>query len=602
MKMAQGDHKVFADGSGDNCFGPFTKPNEIHINGKNQSIIQSFYQFDEEENIAKLIWKESITSCLGMFCNCGHILEINLTHFNTSLVTDMRIMFQQCYLLTSVDFSNVDTSQVTSFNGMFQYCYSLISLDLSSFETSRSTGFGCMFSNCKSLRELSISNFKTQNVLSMDKMFENCFSLTFLNFENINMNKVKNNEKMFFNCTNLEYVNLRNYKQSIILGNSYFFNESPKNLVVCTEDANLVNIIESHDCNIVNCLDDWYNYKKNIYPEDDECTDDCTLTNFRYEYNYICQLNCPKGTYNNNYKCEYCHPDCEECEGNYTINNSNCTSCSNPEKALKFGNCVDKKECLRNTYYNNILQQDICKCDLEQCFTCSLESLKKNLCTKCEEGNYPIYDDKYEYYPYLNCSNSPEGYYLDNKDAVYKLCFLSCRTCDQSGNETQHNCIECKYDYSFEILIGIKKNCYVNCSFYHYYDSGISYCTKNKECPKEFDKLLDDKNECVSNCTKDDYYKFEFRNHCYKECPSNSILRKNNTELEGFSLDKKYFCKPICFEEAPFEIIHTQECLKNCPMKYIIDKSCILNFQNPKTEEKKGKEEDAINNKDEKEE
>ena len=61
-------------------------------------------------------------------------------------------------------------------------------------------------------------------------------------------------------------------------------------------------------------------------------------------------------------------------------------------------------------------------------------------------------------------------------------------------------------------------------------------------------------------------------------------MRKNITELEGFSLDKKYFCKPICYEEAPFEILYTQECVKNCAVKYIIDKSCILNFQSPKSE------------------
>ena len=81
----------------------------------------------------------------------------------------------------------------------------------------------------------------------------------------------------------------------------------------------------------------------------------------------------------------------------------------------------------------------------------------------------------------------------------------------------------------------------MNCSFYHYYDSGISYCTKSNECVNEFDKLIEDKSECVSNCTKDDQYKFEVRKHCYKECPSNSTLRKNITELEGFSIDKKIF-------------------------------------------------------------
>ena len=106
---------------------------------------------------------------------------------------------------------------------------------------------------------------------------------------------------MFLNCNNLEYVNIRNYKPSKKLGSSYYFNESPKNLVVCTEDKDLIDIIKSHDCNIVNCLDNWSNYRKKINKENDTCTDNCYLTSYKYEYNYECYPNCKIGTYNNNY-------------------------------------------------------------------------------------------------------------------------------------------------------------------------------------------------------------------------------------------------------------------------------------------------------------
>ena len=73
-------------------------------------------------------------------------------------------------------------------------------------------------------------------------------------------------------------------------------------------------------------------------------------------------------------------------------------------------------------------------------------------------------------------------------------------------------------------------------------------------------------------------------NHCIKECPYNSTLRKNIKELEGFNIDKKYFCKPICNEESPFEILYTQVCVKNCDINSIIDKTCILNLEGLKTE------------------
>ena len=47
--------------------------------------------------------------------------------------------------------------------------------------------------------------------------------------------------------------------------------------------------------------------------------------------------------------------------------------------------------------------------------------------------------------------------------------------------------------------------------------------------------------------------------------------------------------KPVCDEQESFEKILTQECVKNCPIKELNDKSCILNFI---TENKDGKKED----------
>ena len=106
------------------------------------------------------------------------------------------------------------------------------------------------------------------------------------------------------------------------------------------------------------------------------------------------------------------------------------------------------------------------------------------------------------------------------------------------------------------------------------------------------------------NCTKDNYYKYEFGRHCYEEYPLNSTERKNSTELDFFSLDKQYFCKPIFSEATSFEIKYAQECMKNCPVKNIIDKSCILKYLIVKIEKKEEEEnkEETVEKKDEKEE
>ena len=705
MKMAKGRNKVYSDSR---CSPNFEPPSEVWIKGEKKIPVTSFYTFNDLETFVKLVWNIPVTTCECMFSDCGHILEMNLTYFNTSQVNNMQSMFYNCALLTSIDLSNLDTSNVENMGNMFKDCQSLISLDVTNFVTSKLINIGTMFKNCISLTSLDISNFNTEKVTHIDNLFNGCRNLTSINLSNFNTSKVINMTKMFydcisltsvdisnfdtslvtdmsevfyncilltsinisnfkttnvqfidnmfhgceslkiidfsnfdstsvtkmndmfFNCGDLEYINFKNYNSDKTL-DSNFFKGTPKNFVLCTESDYLINIIENPECTIVNCDDNWNDFRKKININDGNCIDDCTKTEYQYEYNFKCFQNCLNGTYNNNYICEDCHPDCRECEG---PNNTNCISCSSSDKFLKFGNCVDS--CKNDSYYyNETINQKICKCELDNCDTCSLESFNEKLCTSCKDGYYPIYDDKYDInYPFLNCSKSPEGYYLDI--SFYKLCYLSCKTCNISGNETQHNCIECKDGY-FSKYIDLYKNCYENDyntyqsnsivyqndsithqndsityqinydiykgdsnmyqSDYNDYNTNhfgaseeISNFTESiMKCLNDYDKIIEEKNKCISSCVEDDEYKFEFRKHCYKECPLNSTERNNSNELDKLSSDKKYFCKPICSKEEPFEIINIQKCVKNCDFKDIIYKSCILNVETNKEYEKEEK-------------
>jgi hypothetical protein len=160
-----------------------------------------------------------------------------------------------------------------------------------------------------------------------------------------------------------------------------------------------------------------------------------------------------------------------------------------------------------------------------------MESLNRGLCTLCHEesGFYPIYDLNSEYYPYLNCSTLLEGYYFDYENLTFKLCYLTCKSCNISGNETEHNCIECKNGYNYEENFELYKNCYYNCSYYYYFDenNNKSICTSNYKCPNNYDKLIEDKRECVFKCSKYQNYKYEFQKKCFSECPENSMVREN---------------------------------------------------------------------------
>ena len=83
---------------------------------------------------------------------------------------------------------------------------------------------------------------------------------------------------------------------------------------------------------------------------------------------------------------------------------------------------------------------------------------------------------------YINCYNqTPEGYYLDNN--FYKLCYHTCKTCNISGNKSNHNCIECNDNYPFIIKNENYLNCYENCSYYYYFDNEYNYyCTEDSSC------------------------------------------------------------------------------------------------------------------------
>ena len=102
----------------------------------------------------------------SMFFGCSGLTSLDLSHFDTSLVTNMASMFQNCSSLTSLDVSDWDTSKVTNMVGIFQNCSKLTSLDLSSWDTSKVTLISDMFSRCSNLNTLKWNNWKLSVTIS----------------------------------------------------------------------------------------------------------------------------------------------------------------------------------------------------------------------------------------------------------------------------------------------------------------------------------------------------------------------------------------------------------------------------------------------------
>ena len=87
----------------------------------------------------------NVTDMRSMFHNCTSLTSLDVSNFNTSKVTNMEYMFAGGSSSYKMNFTEIkgldkfDTSNVTDMNTMFQWCYKMITIDVSHFDTSKVT-------------------------------------------------------------------------------------------------------------------------------------------------------------------------------------------------------------------------------------------------------------------------------------------------------------------------------------------------------------------------------------------------------------------------------------------------------------------------------
>ena len=152
-------------------------------------------------------------------------------------------------------------------------------------------------------------------------------------------------------------------------------------------------------------------------------------------------------------------------------------------------------------------------------------------------------------------------------------CYNSCLNCLGNGNESNHQCISCQLEYDFINDFENNTNCYKICQYYYYFDSNYKYhCTLDNKCPDDYNKLIINKKKCVSNCSIDYLYKYEYNNTCYEKCPNNTF----NSSID------KYFCEDKISENT-IKIINIQSkesLIGECNIKDILNNKCKLNNSN----------------------
>jgi len=409
----------------------------------------------------------NVQSFNRMFYGCNSLISLDLRSFDTSKGTSMAHFFRECNSLISLDLTSFNTSSVTSMDEMFYECNSLKSLNIKNFDSSLVTDMSEMFFNCKSLKELDLSNFKTTSCENMYKMFCGCSSLVYLDLSNFDTSLVTHIGRMFNNCSSLISINLNSFNTSLVnnMGNTFngckslislnlknfvvsqstifdsIVSNINDNLIYCL-NINLYLIIKSYfpKNSIFNCSDVCFTNQQNkLIIEKNKCIDECNNDDtYKIKYKSICYETCPINT--NNLTCEEEENEHQICDKYYNFNHTACID-SIPE----------------GYYLNDSTLKTIDKCN-SKCQNCNNESNSYNLCVSCNvENNYfQKENDSSNIYLFINCYNSQDdGYNLDSFNNIYKLCYHTCKKCNESGDESSNNCTEC-YD---NFILNEDSNC-----------------------------------------------------------------------------------------------------------------------------------------------
>ena len=205
----------------------YAEPEKVYLNTDSYNMFLLGFGEQKIKNILELDLSNfdtsQVTNMGCMFYGMSSLTSLNLSNFDTSKVTNMSDMFYGMSSLTSLNLSNFDTSKVTNMYAMFCAMRSLTILDLSNFDTSKVTNMSDMFAGMSSLTSLNLSNFDTSKVKNMGTMFAGMANLTSLNLSNFDTSKVKNMGTMFAGMANLTTLDLSNFDTSQVTNMEYMF-------------------------------------------------------------------------------------------------------------------------------------------------------------------------------------------------------------------------------------------------------------------------------------------------------------------------------------------------------------------------------------------
>ena len=224
------------------------EPEKVYLN-TNSSMM--FFLGDSEQKIKNILELDlskfdtsRVTNMSHMFNGMRNLTTLNLSNFNTSNVTNMGGMFFNMTNLTAFNFSNFDTSKVTDMGSMFYGMSSLTTLDLSNFNTSQVTIMGGMFFNMTNLTTLNLSNFDTSNVTDMRSMFNGMTNLASLDISSFNTKNVENMSGMFSLLRKIEHLDLSHFRTDKVTNMGSMFYQMTALKTINLSNFNTANVTD----------------------------------------------------------------------------------------------------------------------------------------------------------------------------------------------------------------------------------------------------------------------------------------------------------------------------------------------------------------------
>ena len=608
-------------------------PSYIYLKNElvSQEITNCHYINITESNSEIILgWNDTIINTTrGMFYNCREITEIDMTNFDTSLVTDMSDMFAYCSSLISLNLSNVVTSKVETFENMFLNCLSLTSLNLESFTNPSATSLSKMFYGCINLEYINIKNFEEIENIQLDDMFYNIpqnavicllscppptnFTISSMNKTQATISWVGYELNKFIISYGIQ--NLSNPEEGIkinVTGKENFtFTNLNLNQIYdvyiktdCDSKSSywigpllisigFYNMSHNGTNSIITCSKviydsggpngDYQNYEDStltIYPETPGkfvSIKGIIDTEIGYDYLYIYNGNSTGGNLFGCYEGNQIIPLFGSTIGPLTIKFTSDLSILYSGFELVIG-CIINSQTI---YY--LIKENKCRtilCDNDWRNKKNIILPKSGLCVKnCNSTN-----QKYHYKGkcYDNCPINSI-----NRDFICysKIILGKCEEYSLESDYFENLFIKCKEDY-YPKLNDINNNytyidCYKNNSLEKYYldinDLYFKSCyesckTCNRKGTKENHNCITCDNNYISykfNLTSDEYY------NCYSKCKyyyyfdinKNYYCSKNKECPHNYInlIEEKNQCIDECYNDPEYKYNFRKKCYKNCP-------------------------------------